>query len=153
MEHAGITNIWFILFFFFINLLFFLLYLKYPKSDHSKIQKKYGKEAKHEQYISTLMFLKDYTEQLRNHPSEFKPRVVKNSNDFIINRFSESRNRYNTNIIKNDILSKYNNIKTEIEQDYPTLFKGLSKNTTYEIAVYEINCLLNTFKSMQRPKE
>lgn len=39
MEHAGITNVWFILFFISVNLLFFLLHLKYSKSDYSKAQK------------------------------------------------------------------------------------------------------------------
>ena len=39
MEHAGITNIWFILFFISVNSLFFLLYYKYSKSDYSKAQK------------------------------------------------------------------------------------------------------------------
>jgi hypothetical protein len=108
---------------------------------------------KTKEYILRLTALKNYIMQLQNHSSGFRPKVVKNSNDFWGRIFTLSQNRYDTNIHKNDILSKYNGLKTDIKHEYPWIFKDLSKNPTYEIVVHEINCLLNIFNSMQRPEK
>jgi hypothetical protein len=54
MEHAGITNFWFILFFISVNLLFFLLYYRERKNtNNSKIRKdsiEAGKEPLSKEY-------------------------------------------------------------------------------------------------------
>jgi len=103
---------------------------------------------KTKEYVLRLTALKNYITQLQNHSFGFRPRVPKNSNDFWGRIFTLSQNRYDINIHKNDILSKYKDLKIDIEHEHPGVFKGLSKNPTYEIVVHEINCLLNTFKRM-----
>ena len=106
-----------------------------------------------EEYILRLTALKDYIRQLKNSPLKFKPRRIRNLSDFIANKHIKSQNRDDADIYKTEILSKYKDLKTDIEHEHPDVFKDLSKNPTYEIAVHEINCLLNTFKRMQRSEE
>lgn len=83
----------------------------------------------------------------------FKPRRIRNLSDLIANKHIESQNKDDADIYRTEILSKYKDLKIDIEHEHPGVFKGLSKNPTYEIVVHEINCLLNIFKRMQRSEE
>ena len=105
------------------------------------------------EYILRLKALKENIAQLQNPPSEFRPKVPKNSNALLGNMLTVTkRKRYNEDAIEN-ISLKYNSIKEGIKKDYHRVFKGLPKNTTYDIMIYDIEYLLSIFKSMQRPKE
>jgi len=102
----------------------------------------------HKRYISKLTALGNYILQFQNRTPKYKLKAVKSRNDFMGNIVNRSQQRYLDDNIIEDILFKYNNIKTEIEQDYPSIANELSKDITYEIAVYEIDYLLNRFKNM-----
>ena len=103
-----------------------------------------------EQYISRLTALKKYIVQIQNLLPKYKPRQVKSITDFAINKIKESNCTYQANDIIENISLKYNNIKTEIERDYPVIFNDLSKNITYDIMIYDIDYLLNIFKNMPK---
>jgi len=106
-----------------------------------------------QEYILKLKALKENIAQLRNPPSEFRPKVPKTSNAFLENMLTApKRKRYNDDAIEN-ISLKYNSIKEGIKKNYPKIFKGLSKNTKHDTLIYDIEYLLSIFKSMQRPKE
>lgn len=103
-----------------------------------------------EQYISRLRALKKYIIQTQNLLPEYKPRKVKSITDFAINKIKESNCTYRANTIIENISLKYNNIKTEIEHDYPAIFNDLSRNVTYDVMIHDIDYLLNIFKNMPK---
>jgi hypothetical protein len=102
----------------------------------------------HKKYIPRLIALRDYIVHSQNPSSIFKQREIKSGTDFMKNILNASQRKYHNNIITKDILLKYNNIKTEIEHDYPEISNDLSKSNTDSIVIYEIDYLLNIFKNM-----
>lgn len=101
----------------------------------------------HKQYISKLRALRDYILQFQNRTPVYKLKAAKSGNDFLRNIVNGSQQKGLDDIIIEDILSKYNNIKIEIERDYPSIANVLSENPTYGIAVYEIAYLLSFLKN------
>ena len=115
---------------------------------NKKSSERCNSDKRIQEYILKLKALKKNIAQLQNPPSEFRPKVPKTSNVLLGNMLTASkRKRYNEDAIEN-ILLKYNGIKEEIKKDYPKIFKGLPKNTTYDIMIYDIEYLLSIFKSM-----
>ena len=102
----------------------------------------------HKKYIPRLIALREYIVQSQNPPSKFKPLEIKRGADIMKNILNAPQRKYHNDVIKNDILFKYNNIKTEIEHNYPEISDGLSKNNIDSIIIYEIDYLLNIFKNM-----